>query len=32
MVDDSLSDYYPLAIEAAVSSPPTAEWVPPKIR
>jgi hypothetical protein len=29
VVDDSLSDYYPPAIEAAVWRPPTAEWVPP---
>jgi len=29
VVDDSPDDYYPPAILAAVSSPPTAEWVPP---
>lgn len=29
MVDDSLFDYYLPAISAALSSPPTAEWVPP---
>jgi len=29
VVDDSLSDYYPPAIEAAVWRPPTAEWAPP---
>lgn len=29
MVDDSLYDSYLSAISAALSSPPTAEWVPP---